>query len=108
MPDRVPITPALADKMKRAREAQSISQSELATRVKVPRARIKRIECHELGTLEANEYGRLMVALGITKRRVRKPSTKTKDGKKMRVRAARAVLAENGLLDVTLGELLRA
>ena len=110
MPERVQITSALATKMRKAREAQSISQSELGRRGKVPRARIKRLECHELSSIDAHEYGRLTVALGMTKQAVKKKAVKKKsvaDKKKMRVRAARAVLEQHGLLEVTLGELLR-
>jgi len=121
MPERVAITTTLANQMRKAREAKSISQSELGKKVRVPRARIKRIECLELSSIDAGEYARLVVALGITKKKVKKATKKkvasspakkassssTRERRKMRIRAAKAVLEQHGLLDVTLGELLR-
>ena len=77
MPERVQITTVLANKMRKAREAQSISQSELGRRGKVPRARIKRLECHELSSIDAGEYGRLTVALGMTKAAAKKKAAKS-------------------------------
>lgn len=109
MPERVEVTTSLANKVRRAREGRSLSQSELASRVKVPRARIKRLECMELSTIDAGEYARLVVALGLTKKKAKKKAVKkrsVRDQKKMRVRAAKAVLKQHGLLEVTLGELL--
>lgn len=107
-PERVPITTTLANRMRKARESRELSQAELARKVRVPRARIKRIECHELETIDAGEYTRLAAALGISKRRKKKAPKAPKTGaRKMRIRAARAVLEENGLLDVTLGDLLK-
>lgn len=101
---RVQMTAATATKMRKARESLGITQAEVARRAKVPRARVKRIEGQELATIDEGEYGRLLVALGITKKR--KPASK-QGTPKMRARAARALLEKHGLLDVTLGELLR-
>lgn len=109
MPERIPITTTTANKMRRSREGKNLSQAELGRRANVPRARIKRIECHELETIDAGEYARLMVALGITRRKAKKKAAKSRSGtdqRKMRIRATRAVLKEHGLLEVTLGELL--
>lgn len=116
MLERVPITTNLANKMRKAREGQKISQAALATRVRVPRARIKRIECLEITSIDAGEYARLVAALGITKRKAKKKAARStrgaastrsgRDARKMRIRATRAVLKDNGLLDVTLGDLL--
>jgi ribosome-binding protein aMBF1 (putative translation factor) len=108
-PERVTITTSVANRMRKARTTRGLSQSELAKRVRVPRARIKRIECHELESLDAGEYARLATALGMTRRVAKKKATKRnkREQEKMRVRAARAVLEQNGLLDVTLGDLLK-
>lgn len=110
--ERVPITSTVANRMKKARSERGLSQAELAKRVRVPRARIKRIECLELETLDAGEYARLATALGMTRRVAKKRATRkgrsARDQRKIRIRAALAVLKDNGLLDVTLGELLRA
>lgn len=110
--ERVPITSTVANRMKKARNDRGLSQAELAKRVRVPRARIKRIECLELETLDAGEYARLATALGMTRRVAKKRATRrggsARDQRKIRIRAALAVLKDNGLLDVTLGELLRA
>jgi transcriptional regulator with XRE-family HTH domain len=108
-PERVPITTTTANRMKKARTDRGLSQAELAKRVRVPRARIKRIECHELDSLDAGEYARLATALGITRRVAKKRAVRRsrREMDKMRIRAARAVLAENGLLEVTLGDLLK-
>ena len=111
MLERVPMTTTLANKMRKAREGQKISQAALAKRVRVPRARIKRIECHELESIDAGEYARLVATLGIIKRKAKKKAVRStrsvKEQRKMRIRAARAVLEQNNLLEVTLGELLR-
>jgi transcriptional regulator with XRE-family HTH domain len=108
-PERVQITSTLATRMKKARKDRGLSQRELAKRVRVPRARIKRIECEELETLDAGEYARLATALGFVKRKAKKRAVRRskKETQRVRIRAARAVLEENGLLDVTLGDLFK-
>jgi DNA-binding XRE family transcriptional regulator len=127
-PDRINLSTGVANKLRKARERADLSQSALAKKAGVPRARIKRIECHELETVKTEEYESILVALGLSTKSASRARTRaakaeaksgarkaTKSGerlsdklsRKMRVRTARAVLEEHGLLDVTLGELLK-
>jgi len=108
-PERVQITTTTARRIKKARTDRGLSQADLAKRVRVPRARIKRIECLELETIDAGEYARVATALGLTRRKAKKKAAKRskREARKIRIRAARAVLEQNGLLDVTLGDLLK-
>jgi ribosome-binding protein aMBF1 (putative translation factor) len=100
---RVKITDNVARKMRKAREGLELSQSQLAEKVKIPRARIKRIECLELSTLDEREYERLLLALKIVKPRKRSASSVKPNPSRIRARRA---LEKAGLLDVTLREIL--
>jgi len=108
-----PITKKLLAEMKRQRLELGISQAQLAQKVGTTRARIKRIECGEIKRLEGKEIERLTSALKVTASRTgggqpaAAPKKSLRD-KTMKARAARAVLEQYGLLDVTVRDLLNA
>ena len=102
--DRVQLTATKVGKLKKARADLGMSQAQVAAKAKVPRARVKRIESGELQTVDEGEYGRLLLALEIVKPRPRK--SQLKHGARTRAKVRRA-LEREGLLDVTLGDLLR-
>lgn len=100
---RTILSQTMAKKIRKARQQKGLTQADLAKQCKVPRARIKRIEGLEMNTVDSREYARITTALGLRKSRLPSP----KDRRKIQVEAARKVLEENGLLDLTLREILR-
>jgi len=121
---RIPVTTSMCKGLKRARENANITQGALAQKANVPRARIKRIECLELSSIDQAEYLRLTRAVGLkvalkrapvpAKAKVKLPEapkakTPAKAPKKKRqmTRAqALARLEKAGLADLTVRELL--
>lgn len=122
-PKRMPISKASSDAIRKAREAKGWSQSQLAAKAKVPRARVKRIECYELSTIAIPEYSAICRSLGLlfmkpapevgTKVKA-KSRTATKTSRKATLglkktpskKAVRKILSDAGILDMTLRELL--
>lgn len=100
---RTVLSQTMATRIRKARQKKGLTQADLAKQCKVPRARIKRIEGLEMNTVDSREYARITKTLGLRKSRLPSPT----DRKKIRVEAARKVLEENGLLDLTLRDLLR-
>jgi len=103
MNERIQLTKTKIRNLKSARGKLGLTQTEVAQKAKVPRARIKRIENSELHTLDVGEYERLLLALEVVKRRPRRSDLKP--GARIRARLRRA-LEREGLLDVPLSELL--
>ena len=73
---RIPIDTNMSKRLKKGREAKKLTQSALATKANVPRARVKRIECMQLATIDRKEYMRLNRALGLA---VMLPTRKAKE-----------------------------
>jgi len=115
--NRIVLDTRMSQRIRKNRENADLSQSALAKKARVPRARIKRIECNELATIDSREYERISKALGIpTLLKAKKTSKKKKTPKQRRRsylqkqtptrRAMMRLLDEAGVLDMTLRELL--
>lgn len=128
---RTPISARIAEMFKKARTRKEWSQSELASKAKVPRARIKRLECRELSSIDSREFVAISRALGLAlpkgglpkhqssngsskkatpgKRRLsskqKKAASSGRNGKISRKQLV-AQLDRAGVLDMTLRELL--
>jgi transcriptional regulator with XRE-family HTH domain len=74
---RIPLTTKMSNRIKKAREDKKLTQAALGTKAKVPRARVKRIECFQLSTISVAEYKSLCKALGL-KYAIKEPAKKTK------------------------------
>lgn len=94
-PTKKPLTPDAARLIRRRREAAGLSQLELAQRVGVPRAQIKRIEAVEVASIDVELGRKILGALGAKKKQTRRKQAKL-------VQA----LERAGLLDWTLRDLL--
>lgn len=111
MTERIPINNFMSSRVRKARTTQGLSQQWLAQTARVPRARIKRIECNELQTVDLKEYKRICKTLGIPVA-VKKAKKKAASKKKARAqhpgtrRAVLRLLEEAGVLDMTLRELI--
>lgn len=116
---RISLDTKTSQSIRKLREASDLSQSALAKKAKVPRARIKRIECNELATIDQKELTRICTVLGMPakgtgskKTTTRRASPKRKASAsniKTRTPTRRAImrlLDEAGVLDMTLRELL--
>jgi len=107
---RIPLTNRLSSRIKKAREKSGLSQSALGRLAKVPRARIKRIECRELKTISRKEYTSLCNKLKISVLLPTFPSsTARKQAAKVSHPTRRTMLRlldEAGVLDMTLRELI--
>jgi transcriptional regulator with XRE-family HTH domain len=118
--NRIPVTTPMCKSLKRARENANITQGALAKKANVPRARIKRIECLELSSIDHAEYARLSKALGLAFKSAPKAKVPQKSKAKLPKRAkaskpksrkmtrkqALARLEKAGLADLTVRELL--
>lgn len=113
---RIPLTTKMSNRIKKAREDKNLTQSALGTKAKVPRARVKRIECFQLSTISVAEYKNLCKVLGL-KYAIKEPAKKTKvparskaklpaKTKKPNRKALVKKLEAAGVLDMTLRELL--
>lgn len=132
-PLRIPVSSRSSAAIKKAREGKGWSQSELALKAGVPRARIKRLECNELKTILSSEYAPICRKLGLLFQKsapspqkrakkimdgeLKKKKTPTKKVKKhpakkksMTLPKARRLVLESledkGVLDLTLRDLL--
>jgi len=123
-PLRISVSSQSAKAIKRLREEKGWSQSELAKKAGVPRARIKRLECMELKTILSSEFGAICRKLDMlfektpkktskkkTTTRTKRPSTskglplRTPTGKLSRKDLMKK-LENLGILDLTLREFL--
>jgi len=116
---RIPVTSPMCKSLKKARENANITQGALAKKASVPRARIKRIECMELTTIDHAEYARLCRALGITskstpktattvpaKSKAKMPKPRKATSRKLTRKQVLTQLEKAGLADLTVRELL--
>ena len=115
---RIPVTTSMCKGLKKARENANITQGALAQKANVPRARIKRIECLELSSIDQAEYLRLTRAVGLkvalkrapapvpANSKAKLPAKAPKTSRKMTRKQALARLEKAGLADLTVRELL--
>lgn len=106
-PPRVKLTSATSNKIRKSRQKLGISQAELARAAELPRARVKRIECLEIETVCQFELAKIQQVLKSKTERAKAPAN-VSSGRGTRAKTARKLLEKHGLLDVTLGELLRS
>jgi len=119
MAQRIEIDQHMTQRIRQARTKSDLSQGDLAKKARVPRARIKRIECNELATIDTAEYERINKALGIAamvkkQKTPAKPKVSSKKAtapittgkRKATRRAVLRLLEEAGVLDMTLRELI--
>lgn len=113
--NRIVLDTRMSQRIRKNRENADLSQSALAKKARVPRARIKRIECNELATIDSKEYERISKALGIpalikvTPKKKKTPKQRRRPYLQKQTPTRRAMmrlLDEAGVLDMTLRELL--
>ena len=116
MAERLALTSALTTKIYDARMRQGLSQADLADKIGVKRATIKRIENRDVGTIDTKTHARIVKVLGLggtrkpASRRSKKAAKRTGTIKSVspskRMQVLRQVIREAGLQDVTIGQLL--
>lgn len=111
-----PLTATMARSFRKRRKEKGLSQSDLAEKVGVKRAQIKRIEGNEVSELETRLVSRIDRALGgAVSRSSGAKSSRGSSARKARGagksrrpsrRELKKLLEREGLLDLTLRELL--
>lgn len=103
---RTPFTTVMATQLARARKGARLSQGDLASKIGVARAQVKRMECAEVGTVDIDVLRKAEKVLKLSFR-IKTRERPTKDRREKSTSLQSSPEVESRALEVKRGAILR-